>query len=120
MALNPDVKNISELKDDKVIREEMREKFTQILKANGIMDPISEVIVKDAGLQGAGFASVTQLVTVKFEEHQNKEPLNLFVKVKMDNSSHNEWVEEMMAFEKEAVFLMDYCQAAQQLCKSKG
>jgi len=112
--------HISELEDNKVKNEEMREKFKKILIQNGITDPISDIIVKDAGLQGAGFASVTQLVTVKFEEHLNKEPLNLFVKVKMDNSSHNEWVEEMMAFEKEAVFLMDYCQAAQQLCILKG
>ncbi len=33
-------------------REEMSEKFKQILKSNGISDSVSEVIIKDAGLQG--------------------------------------------------------------------
>lgn len=99
--------------------KELALKFIDILKSNQINDRVSEVDVKDAGLQGAGFASLTKLVTVKFED-QNLKPLNLFVKLRTNNPSHTKYLEELKSFEKEAIFLIDYVAAAREMCTSKG
>ncbi len=56
---------------------------------------------------------------MKFENLEKK-PLNLFVKVKSENASHNQMLDEMMAFEKEARFLTEYLNAAKEMCQLKG
>ncbi len=68
---------------------------------------------------GEGFLSLTQYVTINFED-SSKKPLNLFVKVQTDNPSHTSMVTEIKAFEKEARFLTDYMTAATEFCKLKG
>ncbi len=98
--------------------KELALKFIDILKSNQITDPVSEVDIKDAGLQGEGFASLTKLVTVKFEN--DKKPLNLFVKLRTNNPSHTKYLEELKSFKKEATFLIDYVAAAKEMCASKG
>lgn len=99
--------------------KELALKFIDILISNEILDPVSEVDIKDAGLQGEGFASLTKLVTVKFENNE-KEPFNLFVKLRTNNPSHTKYLEELKWFEKEATFLIDYVAAAKEMCASKG
>lgn len=43
------------------------EKYKEILRSNGIFDKVSEVTIKDSGAKHDGMASLTQCVTVKFE-----------------------------------------------------
>lgn len=95
------------------------EKFVEILQSNGISDTVSEVSIKDAGLKGEGFASLTQFVTVTFENPKIK-PLNLFVKVHTSNTSHSQMLNDLQLFQKEAMFLMDYVPAAREMCCNKG
>ncbi|CAL8123631.1 unnamed protein product [Orchesella dallaii] len=94
-------------------------KYKEIIKANGITDEISEVTVNDAGLRGEGFASQSNIATVKFV-NPNLKPLHLFVKSHTTNSSHSEMIDELKAFEKEARFYMEYVPAAKEFCRSKG
>ncbi|CAL8070781.1 unnamed protein product [Orchesella dallaii] len=99
--------------------DEVTLKFKEIVKANGITDEVSEVIVKSAGLQGEGFASETKYVTINFQNPSIK-PLYLFVKAHTSNSSHTEMLTGAKIFEKETNFFMDYVPAAIEFCKSKG
>lgn len=100
--------------------EEMRKKLKNILRSNGIQDPVSDVIIQDAGLRGEGFSSVTQYVTVKFDKETNKDPLHLFVKLVPDNPTQTMLLTAMKSFEKETTFLKDYLEAAKELCELKG
>lgn len=50
MAANLDEE--SNLEESQVNLELSKQKFKQILKSNGILDLVSEVIIKDAGLRG--------------------------------------------------------------------
>ncbi|CAL8070771.1 unnamed protein product [Orchesella dallaii] len=99
--------------------DEVTLKYKEIVKANGINDEVSEVIVKSSGLLGEGFASLTQYVTINFQNPDIK-PLHLFVKTHTSNSSHSEFLTESKLFEKEARFFMEYVPAAIEFCKSKG
>lgn len=99
--------------------EDQKLKFAGILKSNGITDEIKQVVVKDAGLQGEGFASQTKCITVTFENPWKK-PLNLFAKVVTTSKSHTAFLEELKAFEKEGLFLTEYVSAAEKMCKAKG
>ncbi|CAL8123646.1 unnamed protein product [Orchesella dallaii] len=94
-------------------------KYKRIVKANGIHDEVSEVIVKHSGLQGAGMSSQQLYVTVKFVD-LNINPLNLFVKAHTTNSHHSELIDGFRAFEKESRFFTEYIPAAREFCKSKG
>lgn len=95
------------------------EKYKEILRSNGILDKVSEVTIKDSGAKHDGMASLTQCVTVKFENPE-KPPFQFFVKVHTENPSHSAMLEELKAFEKEARFFMEYLPAANELCKAKG
>ncbi|CAL8070777.1 unnamed protein product [Orchesella dallaii] len=94
-------------------------KYKEIVKANGINDEVSEVIVKTSGLLGEGFASQTNYVTINFQNPDIK-PLHLFVKTHTSNSSHSELLTESKLFEKESIFFMKYVPAAIEFCKTKG
>lgn len=83
------------------------------------MDEVSSVDVRNTDLQGEGMISQTQYATVKFVNPQVKD-LNLFLKVHTASPSHSEMIEELKAFEKEAMFLTKYVPAAREFCKSKG
>ncbi|ODN02404.1 putative oxidoreductase dhs-27 [Orchesella cincta] len=98
---------------------EVTQKYKDILKSNGVTDEVSEVIVKDSGLQGEGFASVSKYVTIKFQNPSVK-PLNLFVKAHTASAAHREFLTEAKLFEKESTFFMEYVPAAEEFCKSKG
>lgn len=98
---------------------DVSEKFEKILRENGIHDTVSEVIVKDAGLKGEGFASLTQYVTITFQDDRLK-PLNLFTKVHTPSASHTAMLTEMKAFEKEGTFLCKYVASAKEMCQRKG
>ncbi|ODM93651.1 hypothetical protein Ocin01_13029, partial [Orchesella cincta] len=98
---------------------EITSKYKEIIRANGITEEISEVIVADAGLRGEGFASQSKIATVKFQNPDIK-PLNLFVKTHTTNSSHSEMIDEVKAFEKESRFYMEYVPAAKEFCRTKG
>lgn len=98
---------------------DMTNKYKEIVKSNGIHDPVAEVIVESSGLEGVNFGSTTKLVTVKFE-NPNVKPLNLFVKALVDSESHTQYVVELKSFEKEAVFYTKYIPAAREYCKKLG
>lgn len=102
-----------------LVSPDISEQFKQILQANGIREPVAQVIVGDSGLTGEGFASSQKLVTIKFENPKTK-PLNLFMKAMVDSDSHNQFVGEIKAFEKEARFFMNYLPATREFCKSMG
>lgn len=97
----------------------LREQYKNILVRNGIHDAIKEVQVSDSGAKGDGFASVTKRVKVIFED-DTKAPLNLFIKVHTENPSHEELINGMKAFEKEAEFFMEYLPEAKTFCEEKG
>ncbi|CAL8123649.1 unnamed protein product [Orchesella dallaii] len=98
---------------------EITEKYKKIIKANGIHDEVSEVIVKHSGLQGAGLASKQLYITVKFVDSKIN-PLNLFVKEPCENPKHSELIDDFKAFEKESRFFTEYIPAVDEFCKSKG
>lgn len=91
--------------------------FRSILQSNGISEPISEVLIQDSGLQGENLGSITQSVTVKFE---NSQPLHLFMKTQTTNPVHNVMLQESKVFEKETRFFMEYIPVATEFCKKKG
>lgn len=93
-------------------------KYQEILKSNGITG-VSEILVKDSGLQGENMGSVTECVTVKFED-SNMKNLNLFTKKKPDNENFNTFLNEVKAFEKESMFFMKYLPVAREYCKRMG
>lgn len=94
-------------------------KFKEILKSNQILDPVSEVIVKDSGLRGENMCSVTHYVTIKFENPKLKE-LHLFMKSMTPNPAQLVLVEEARMFEKEVSFFTNYLPQASKLCKQIG
>lgn len=96
---------------------DITEKFKEILKSNGVHEPVADVVVKDSGLAGEGFASSQNLVVITFE-NKNVKPLNLFMKNLVDSESHTQLVQDLKAFEKEARFLMEYLPAARSFCKA--
>ncbi|CAL8070780.1 unnamed protein product [Orchesella dallaii] len=99
--------------------DEVTLKYKEIVKANGINDEVSEVLIKSSGLQGEGFASQANYVTINFK-NPNLKPLNLFVKSHTANSTHSEMLTDAKLFEKESMFFMEYVPAAKEFCKSKG
>lgn len=101
------------------IPSDFTSKFKEIVKSNGILEPVAEVIVKESGLMGENFASKTHLVTIKFQNADVK-PLNLFMKVLVNSESHTKLITELKAFEKEARFFMKYLPEARAFCESKG
>lgn len=98
---------------------EVSTRFKEILKSNGVTDPVAEVIIKDSGLRGENLASVTNRVTVNFENASIK-PLELFMKSTADSGFHAEMLKEGKMFEKESRFFMEYIPAAREFCKSMG
>ncbi|CAL8070772.1 unnamed protein product [Orchesella dallaii] len=112
--MSPTPKNeVSETSDELTL------KYKEIVKANGINDEVSEVLINSSGLQGQGFASQANHVTINFK-NPNVKPLNLFVKSHTANSTHSEMLEGGKLFEKESRFFMEYVPAAKEFCKSKG
>lgn len=100
---------------------EMVTKYKEILVANGINDPVSEVIVKGSGLTNENMGSVTEYVTVKFED-EGKADLLLFTK-RLPNSSNNSFaamLEDLQLFHKESEFFMKYLPIAKEYCESRG
>lgn len=95
------------------------EKFKEILKSNGVHEPVAEVVVKDSGLTSEDFASSQKLVTIRFK-NTNIKPLNLFMKTLIDLESHNQMITDLKSFEKEATFFMNYLSAATEFCSSMG
>lgn len=99
-------------------------KIKTSLKFNGIHEKVKEILVKDAGLKAAGFASLTQYVTVTFEpcpvSGSEGKPLNLFVKTETGNPAHTQFLTELKLFEKEATFFMHYVPEVREFCKLKG
>ncbi len=94
-------------------------KLKEILKANHIMDPVSEIIIEDSGLQGEGNGSQTDRVTIKFQDLRKK-PLNLFIKRELENPIRQKINKKTKMFEKEAVFFMEYLPAAREFCRKMG
>ncbi|CAL8070770.1 unnamed protein product [Orchesella dallaii] len=99
--------------------DEVTLKYKEIVKANGINDEVSQVLINSSGLQGEGFASQANYVTINFKNPKVK-PLNLFVKSLTANSTHSDMLKESKLFEKESRFFMEYVPAAKEFCKSKG
>lgn len=91
----------------------------EILKCNGITDPISEVIFQDSGLQGENFGGSTEYVIVKFED-PNISAIHLFTKRKTNNVEYNQMLDDWQAFQKEAIFFREYLPIAREYCKSLG
>lgn len=95
------------------------QKIREILVANGVTDSVKEIVVEESGLTGKHFGSVTQLVTIVFED-SSREPLNLFVKLKYKSPEQNAMLEKAKLFQKESSFLMEYLPLAKRFCESKG
>lgn len=98
---------------------EITKKYIDILKSNGIHDEVSQVTIQGSGAKGDGMMSDVQCVTVKFVK-DDVEDLHLFVKALPTNPSHLEMVQNSFVFDKEALFLTKYVEAAKEFCKSKG
>lgn len=96
---------------------DLASKFKDILKSKGIHEKVSEVDIRDSDLSGQNFGSLTQLVTIKFE-NLDKKPLNLFIKVMTGNQTHVKMTEDGKLFIKESTFFMKYLPAAREFCKS--
>lgn len=96
---------------------EKTKKFSDILKSYGIQDEVSQVTTKGSGAKGEGMLSNIECVTVKFVKDDIKD-LHLFVKMLIP--SHTAMIDEAKVFEKEALFLTKYVDAAKEFCSSKG
>lgn len=101
------------------LSENLTEKLKEILSNNGITEEVSEILVDDSAEKGQGMVSESQCVKVKFADSRKKD-LNLFLKLHTSNPSHTAMIEELKAFEKEAIFLTKYVPAAKELCKRNG
>ena len=75
------------------------EEYGQILSQNGIQDPIRDIVITTPNLEGAGFASAYQYITIQFQDSQLTD-LELFAKKKLGGDSKS-W-DEMKIFEKES------------------
>lgn len=104
---------------ENITNTEVGEEYKKILQLNGINDEIDKILLHDSGATGDGMISLTQGITVKFFD-VNVPKVHLFVKCHTDNPAHEVVVEEVKAFEKEAIFLSSYIPAAKSLCLNKG
>lgn len=96
------------------------DKYREILKSNGILDPVASIIENDPGLRGQGGGSDRRHIIVKFEDTLLPD-LHLFTKLEVaGNPSHLEITRGLKAFEKEGVFLTKYVPDAIKLCEQKG
>lgn len=98
--------------------EEVRQKYNEILRNNGIEDEVDTVEIDDPGLAGEHTASSCEIILIKFV---NKElsALNLFVKKFTKNPGYADLVKEMNLFAKEASFFNDFLPQAKQFCFDK-
>lgn len=95
------------------------DKLREILKSNGIHDPVSEIVLKDPPFAGENFGGQVKLCKVKFASSEKK-PLNLFIKVITNNESHLQMLEGCRLFVKESTFFTQYLPAAREFCKAMG
>lgn len=102
-----------------VTSSETTKTYEEILKSNGILDPVSQVLVKNSAPGGGNFGSQTQTVTVLFK-NADKKPLNLFAKVVTAGKSHLDMIEGGKLFVKEATFFTKYLPVAREVCKTLG
>lgn len=112
-------KNLFKMSATSKSSDQTIERFKEIVKFNGIPDPISTVLIKNTDLAGQNFGSQTQLVTVTFG-NEGRKPLNLFVKVMTDNQEHWKMTRDGKLFLKEAIFYTKYLPAARVFCRSLG
>ncbi|ODM90786.1 hypothetical protein Ocin01_15895 [Orchesella cincta] len=101
------------------IQEKIAKRCKEVLKSHPeLKNKDFDVTVQSSGSNGDGMVSQTHNATVTFKS-VGKEPLQLFVKTKTTNEVHNVMVDDIKAFEKEAVFYMKYVPAARKFLKSK-
>lgn len=99
------------------VRSEEVSKYSDILKANGVKNEVSQVFIKESDAKGEGKQGDIKCVTVKFVG-ENVNDLHLFVKMLPTNYSR--MVEETKMLDKETLFLTEYVTAAKKFCASKG
>lgn len=107
------------LSPNTTVQSDTAEKFKEILKSNGIQEPVADVIIMDPAGAAENFGSSIKLVTIKFKDWSNP-PLNLFVKYLSNNLTLSKSTDDAKFFKKEAVFLTEYVPAAREFCKSVG
>ncbi|CAG7786845.1 unnamed protein product [Allacma fusca] len=84
--------------DDSALKQ-----YSEIIKNNGIKDVIKDVIVKSPEHTGDQFASQCKLVTITFVD-DSIPPIELFVKLTVNNPIYASQIKDMMMFEKEVRF----------------
>ncbi|CAG7725708.1 unnamed protein product [Allacma fusca] len=99
--------------DDTVFKQ-----YSEIIKSNGIKDVIKDVIVKSPDHTGDQFASQCKLVTVTFAD-DSIPPIELFVKIIVNNPQYASQLKELMMFEKEAQFFNLLLPDLKEFAKSK-
>ncbi|CAL8097883.1 unnamed protein product [Orchesella dallaii] len=101
------------------LQEKLADRCKQVLLLHpDLKNKNFDVIVQSSGSNGDGMVSQTHNGTIKFKSGGIK-PLQLFIKTKTTNEVHNVMVDGIKAFEKEAVFYMQYLSAVRSFLQSK-
>ena len=79
------------------------EEYREILRQNGISDPVEKVKIEPINMVGEGFASCCESVTVTFKE-EKRPPLSLFVKKPVKNEEFAQQLTEVGFYEREHKF----------------
>lgn len=103
--------------EPQISSEEVKQKYIDILKANGIADEVEKVSMHEPEfLRGEHFAALSIYVKVDFKD-PSKKSKNLFVKKFVDNELHRSMVEAMRIMEKESYFFTKFLPAARDFAK---
>ena len=79
------------------------EKYKEILLKNGISDPLEDVKIESFDLDGNGFASSCDIVTVTFKD-ETRSPLSLFAKKQVQNEEWAKQLNDCRLYEREEKF----------------
>ena len=77
--------------------------YKEILLKNGITDPVDNVRIESFDLDGNGFLSSCEVVTVTFKD-ENRSPLSLFVKKQVQNEEYAKQLNDCNIYDREQKF----------------
>jgi len=109
---------MSSLHEPQVVSDELKKKYEDILKVNGISDEVKTITsLEPEELKGEHMATATIYVQVEFKDPSIK-PKNLFVKKFVENETYKDMVKKMQIMEKESNFFLNFLPEAQEFCKN--
>ena len=94
------------------------EEYKEILRQNGISEPVENVRIEPINMVGEGFASCCESVTVTFKD-EKRPPLSLFVKKPVKNEEFAQQLIDVGIYEREHKFFSKLLPDLLQFVKGK-